>query len=58
MTKVETDAQEGEEEEVEIKREKWNNRMEFSLAALGYCIGMGAMTRFPYLVMISFAISF
>ena len=38
-------------EEEEEERETWGNPVQFFLATLGYSIGMGAMTRFPYVVL-------
>ena len=32
-------------------KEKWGSRIEFFLSALGYSVGMGSLTRFPYMVM-------
>ena len=31
------------------KKEKWGSKAEFFLASLGYSVGMGSLTRFPYL---------
>ena len=33
------------------KKEQWGSQAEFFLATIGYSIGMGSLTRFPYVAM-------
>lgn len=37
------------EKKKKIKRTKWGNKVEFVLACVGFCIGLGNIWRFPYL---------
>lgn len=34
--------------EKRYKRDTWNNKTEFILSMLGYCVGLGNVSRFPY----------
>lgn len=37
------------ENKTEPEREQWGHKVEFVLACMGYCIGLGNVWRFPYL---------
>ena len=39
----------GEEEEEEYERQQWSFKHEYILSAIGYCVGIGNVWRFPYM---------
>ena len=38
---------------IDSARAKWGHRMEFILSCIGYAVGIGDLTRFPYQVMLN-----
>ena len=38
-----------EEENSEVERQQWGTKIEYLLAMIGYCVGLGNVWRFPYI---------